>query len=105
VADGGQNGIDTFQAARQSKSPFSVVITDLGMPYVDGRKVAAAVKAVAPSTPVILLTGWGRRLLSDNDVPPCVDRVLSKPPKLIELRAALAEVVGDAAPRAAQEAR
>ena len=105
VADGGQNGIDTFQAARQRKSPFSVVITDLGMPYVDGRKVAAAVKAVAPSTPVIMLTGWGRRLLSDNDVPPCVDRLLSKPPKLIELRAALAELVGDAAPRAAQEAR
>ena len=105
VADGGQNGIDTFQAARQGKSPFSVVITDLGMPYVDGRKVAAAVKAVAPSTPVIMLTGWGRRLLSDNDVPPCVDRVLSKPPKLIELRAALAELVGDAAPRVTQEAQ
>ena len=105
VADGGQNGIDTFLAARQSKSPFSIIITDLGMPYVDGRKVAAAVKAVAPSTPVIMLTGWGRRLLSDNDVPPCVDRLLSKPPKLIELRATLAELVGDAAPRVVQQAR
>jgi len=94
VADGGQNGINTFQAAVQGPEPFSLVITDLGMPYVDGRKVAAAVKASSPATPVILLTGWGRRLIAENDVPACVDRVLSKPPRLIELRTALAELSG-----------
>jgi hypothetical protein len=43
---------------------------------------------------VILLTGWGRRLIAENDVPACVDRVLSKPPRLIELRTALAELTG-----------
>src|SRR5882724_7554236 len=92
VADGGQNGINTFLAARQSPEPFSLVITDLGMPYVDGRKVAAAVKSSSPATPVILLTGWGRRLIAENDVPAHVDRILSKPPRLIELRTALAEL-------------
>jgi signal transduction histidine kinase/DNA-binding NarL/FixJ family response regulator len=92
VADGGQNGIDTFLAAAQGTDPFALVITDLGMPYVDGRKVAAAVKASSPATPVILLTGWGRRLIAENDVPACVDRVLSKPPRLIELRSALVEL-------------
>jgi CheY-like chemotaxis protein len=92
VADGGQKGIDTFTAAVTQGSPFAVVITDLGMPYVDGRKVAASVKAASAQTPVILLTGWGRRLLAENDIPPHVDRVLSKPPRLAELRAALAEL-------------
>lgn len=92
VADGGQKGIDTFTAALTHGSPFAVVITDLGMPYVDGRKVAAAVKAAAAQTPVILLTGWGRRLLAENDIPPHVDRVLSKPPRIAEVRAALAEL-------------
>jgi signal transduction histidine kinase/ActR/RegA family two-component response regulator len=91
VADGGQKGIDAFAAAQQRGAPFAVVITDLGMPYVDGRKVAAAVKAAAPGTPVILLTGWGERLVAENDVPPHVDRVLSKPPKLQVLREALAQ--------------
>jgi CheY-like chemotaxis protein len=62
------------------------------MPYVDGRKVAAAVKSSSPATPVILLTGWGRRLIAENDVPSHVDRILSKPPRLVELRAALAEL-------------
>ena len=72
--------------------PFALVITDLGMPYVDGRKVAASVKAASAQTPVILLTGWGKRLLAENDIPPHVDRVLSKPPRLPEVRAALAEL-------------
>jgi CheY-like chemotaxis protein len=59
------------------------------MPHVDGRKVAAAIKSAA-SIPVILLTGWGQRLVAEGDIPPHVDHVLSKPPKLRDLRAALA---------------
>ena len=91
AATGGREGIELFQA-EHPKEPFAAVITDLGMPYVDGRKVAAAIKERSKETPVILLTGWGHRLVSENDVPPHVDRVLNKPPKLRELRAALAEV-------------
>jgi len=90
TADGGQAGIDAFLAARAQGNPFPVVITDLGMPYVDGRKVSNAVKTAAPETILLMLTGWGQRLVADGDVPPHVDRVLSKPPKLRELREALA---------------
>lgn len=97
AADGGQNGIETFQTANRSGQPFSLVITDLGMPYVDGRKVATAVKTESPQTPVVLLTGWGRRLIAENDTPPHVDRILSKPPKLAALRTALAELTTGAA--------
>jgi signal transduction histidine kinase/ActR/RegA family two-component response regulator len=95
VADGGQQGIDTFRSALERKAQFSIVITDLGMPYVDGRKVAAAIKAASAQTPVVLLTGWGKRLLAENDIPAHVDRVLSKPPRLAEVRAALDELAGD----------
>ena len=34
-----------------------VVITDLGMPHVDGRKVAASIHVLSPHTPIIMLTG------------------------------------------------
>jgi PAS domain S-box-containing protein len=98
-ADGGQQGLDTFYAAHRQGRAFDAVITDLGMPYLDGRRVAAAIKTVSPGTPVILLTGWGQRLLDENEVPTHVDRVLSKPPKLRELRSALLDLVkGAAAP-------
>jgi CheY-like chemotaxis protein len=92
VADGGQAGSDTFRAAAGRGERFAVVITDLGMPYFDGRKVAAAVKAASPTTPVVLLTGWGQRMLADNELPPHVDRVLSKPPSIVDLRRTLAEI-------------
>jgi PAS domain S-box-containing protein len=92
VADGGQAGIDKFHFAQHSSTPFDIVITDLGMPHVDGRTVATAIKSRAPAVPVVLLTGWGYRLHAEDDVPQHVDCVLSKPPKLHELRAALAEL-------------
>jgi len=86
----GQKGIDQFNSALRSRLPFSVVITDLGMPYVDGRQVAAAIKQASPSTPVVMLTGWGQRMVADDEIPPNVDLMLGKPPRLQELRAALA---------------
>ena len=97
TANGGQAGIDAFQSACKSGPPFDIVVTDLGMPYVDGRKVAAAIKQTSGKTPVILLTGWGQRLIAEGDVPTSIDHVLSKPPRLRELRAALAQLTQPAA--------
>jgi signal transduction histidine kinase/ActR/RegA family two-component response regulator/HAMP domain-containing protein len=94
-AHGGQAGIDAFRAARDDARPFALVITDLGMPHVDGRRVAAAVRAMSAETPVILLTGWGERLLAEGTTPPNIDCVVSKPPKLAELRAAILECSRD----------
>ena len=90
VANEGQAGIDAFKAAHDRGEVFAAVITDLGMPHVDGRQVAASVKGLSPSTPVLLLTGWGQGLLAEADMPAHVDVLLSKPPKLREIREALA---------------
>jgi len=95
TANGGQQGIDLFRSSAERAEPFEVVLTDLGMPYVDGRSVAAAVKGISPTTPVILLTGWGQKIIAEGDVPAHVDRVLNKPPKLGELRQALAQSIHD----------
>ena len=93
TALGGEAGIASFASTRGTARAFEVVITDLGMPRVDGRKVAAAIKQASPSTPIILLTGWGQRLLDEATLPENIDRVLSKPPRLNLLRAALLELV------------
>jgi signal transduction histidine kinase/ActR/RegA family two-component response regulator len=99
AADGGQAGIDAFAEAQQRGAKFDVVITDLGMPHIDGRRVAAAIKAASASTLVILLTGWGQRLVDDGDIPAHVDQVLNKPPKLRDLRAALSHVISNSEER------
>jgi signal transduction histidine kinase/ActR/RegA family two-component response regulator/uncharacterized membrane protein affecting hemolysin expression len=90
---GGHEGIEAFNAATKRGECFDIVVTDLGMPHIDGRKVATSIKTVSPTTPVVLLTGWGQRLIATNDTPAHVDKVLAKPPRLHELRAALAELV------------
>ena len=92
TAEGGAAGIETFRQACAGAQRFDLVVTDLGMPHVDGRQVAAAVKAVEPSRPVIMLTGWGHRLRAEDEIPEFVDRVLGKPPKLQDLRTALIEL-------------
>ena len=48
---------------------FDVLITDLGMPGVDGREVARNAKRLSPSTRVLLLTGWADRLEVEGDMP------------------------------------
>ncbi|HET7809194.1 MAG TPA: ATP-binding protein [Steroidobacteraceae bacterium] len=91
TAQGGQQGIERFLAEQRAGRPFPVVITDLGMPHVDGRAVAGAIARAAPGTPVLMLTGWGQRLADTGDVPRDVVAVIGKPPRLGELRQRLAE--------------
>ncbi len=92
AASSGTAGIESFRIAQKGAEPFELVVTDLGMPQVDGRQVAAAVKESSPATPVILLTGWGHRMISEGELPPNFDFVLSKPPRLKELRQALSRL-------------
>jgi len=92
TAGGGQSGIDSFRAARTAGMPYDIVITDLAMPDVDGRQVIASLRAISPRTPIILLTGWRHQLADRVERPPQVDRLLGKPPRIRELRAALAEL-------------
>ncbi len=91
AADGGQNGVTEFRQARMRGEAFDVVITDLGMPQVDGRQVARTIKAESPETPVILLTGWGM-MLNSSDAIPDADELVCKPPRLRELSAAIGRV-------------
>jgi CheY-like chemotaxis protein len=94
AATGGQSGIDTFRAARGSGLPFDIVITDLSMPDVDGRQVVANLRSISPDTPIILLTGWRHQLKDGAERSLQVDRLLGKPPRIRELRMALAELTG-----------
>jgi signal transduction histidine kinase len=92
VSDSGQSGLDEFRLARERGRPFDVVFTDLGMPYLDGRQVAKAIKQESPSTPVVMLTGWGAFMKEDSEPPDQVDGIVSKPPRSRELREILSKL-------------
>ena len=52
-------------------------------------KGGATVKQLSPSSPVIMLTGWGQGLDADSDGSEHVDEVLKQATKLRDLRQAL----------------
>ena len=85
VASTGRHGTELFRAAMLRNQPYEVVITDLGMPDVDGHQVARTIKAESPDTPVIMMTGWGTTMKQDRETAPEVDAVVSKPPHVQEL--------------------
>jgi CheY-like chemotaxis protein len=53
------------------------------------------VKRESPSTPIILLTGWGRIMQEQGERPADVDIVLSKPPRPHDMRQALRRVIAE----------
>ena len=86
LVDGGE-AIARFRA-----EPFDLVFTDLAMPRVSGWQVARAVKQVAPCVPVVLVTGFGVELTSDERRAHGVDAVLVKPLQIQEVLDAVAEM-------------
>lgn len=92
TADGGGTGLEAFHRARNEGRPYDVVITDLGMPGVNGRQVAEAIKKSSPGTSVVMLTGWGGMIEESSDNLLHVDALLSKPPRVNEVLDTLARL-------------
>jgi signal transduction histidine kinase len=68
-----------------------VVITDLGMPKMNGWEVAERIKARSPDTAVFILTGWGEGVAAHESMQ-FVDRVIAKPVSADALLDQLAEI-------------
>ncbi|MBI3462612.1 MAG: GAF domain-containing protein [Planctomycetes bacterium] len=89
-ADSGASGLNMLRA-----KPYDLVITDLGMPELDGLQVTRNVKTVRADTPVIMLTGWGSPFVTEavtqeNDPDYCI----GKPVTLAKLHEVLEKLRG-----------
>jgi len=91
TASCGKDGIELFRTALKQKQPYQAVITDLGMPEMDGHQVARIIKAESPKTPVIMLTGWGTIMKEEGETAPEVDAIIAKPARIDELNNLLLE--------------
>ena len=82
----GEDALQIFDPRRHD-----VVITDLGMPRMNGWEVAERVKSISPDTSVFLLTGWGESVAA-HEGSQFVDRVVAKPVSAEALMEQLAEL-------------
>jgi CheY-like chemotaxis protein len=73
---------------------FDVVISDLGMPDMNGWDLLGQIKQRDPRVPTILITGWGRQISDDEARARGVDYMIEKPFDQDDLREVLAEAMG-----------
>jgi signal transduction histidine kinase/CheY-like chemotaxis protein len=87
-AASGAEGVSLFQVHHHD-----LVLTDLGMPGMTGWRVAEAVKALSPATPVVLLTGWDDEVARPEANAGRVDQIMRKPFDLEDVAAVVAKAL------------
>ena len=88
TANSGPDALKLFE-----KGKFDLVITDFAMPVMKGDALAAAVKAIAPEQPIVMITAYAEMLQSSGNPLSGVDFVISKPFLLENLREAIVKVL------------
>mgnify|MGYP001575876816 FL=1 len=80
-----ENGADAYE--RLSQEPFSLLLTDIVMPEMDGIELARRASELDPTLKIMFITGFAAVTLNsdDGDGPRPDARVLSKPFHLKEL--------------------
>jgi len=84
---------DGMEGLKKIKSGgYSLVITDIVMPYVSGTGVVSALKESGPHIPVIAVTGYGE-IPETMAMEKKADLVLSKPVRMSDLKKHVAELL------------
>ena len=75
---------------------MDLLLTDVGLPGLNGRQLADAARELVPSLPVLLITGYAGPALQDWQLAPGME-VVAKPFKLDALVARVAGMLGQGA--------
>src|SRR5262245_19490631 len=77
------NGEDAFQ--RLKEEPFTLLLTDIVMPKMDGIELARRAAELDPELKIMFITGFAAVVLNNDVAAPKEARVLSKPFHLKDL--------------------
>jgi signal transduction histidine kinase len=86
------NGAEALQSF--APDTFDLVISDLGMPDMNGWDLLGEIKRRDPRVPTVLITGWGRQFSDEEAKERGVDFVIEKPFDQDDLREILAAALG-----------
>ncbi len=84
---------EALVALRAEGAAYRLVMTDHGMPGMNGLQLIAEIQNTHPGLPTLLLTGWGDTVLQNNVVEAMPDAVLGKPINQSDLLETLARLV------------
>ena len=78
-----ENGADALE--RLKEEPFTLLLTDIVMPRMDGIELARRASELDPELMIMFITGFAAVTLNNESSPPKDARVLSKPFHLKDL--------------------
>ncbi len=70
----------------ESRRPIDLLVTDVGLPGINGRQLADTARATIPWLPALMITGYAGRALDNAELAPGVE-ILRKPFVLDDLAA------------------
>lgn len=77
------NGYSAYE--RLQKEPFSLLVTDIMMPEMDGMELAQKATQIDPDIKIMFITGFAAVALNDSPTAAQAAKVLSKPFHLRDL--------------------
>lgn len=77
------NGAEAFE--RLKEEPFTLLLTDIVMPRMDGIELARRASEIDPELKIMFITGFAAVTLNNDSAAPKDARVLSKPFHLKDL--------------------
>ncbi len=86
------NGADAYE--RLQHEPFSLLLTDIVMPRMDGIELARRAADLDPDLKIMFITGFAAVTLNNSEDAPKDARVLSKPFHLKDLVAEVERLLG-----------
>jgi CheY-like chemotaxis protein len=76
---------------------YDLILTDHGMPGMNGLQLVTEVKRDPSGPPIILLTGWGTSLMTTYKVETMPDAILAKPINQSDLLETIAKTIRERA--------
>lgn len=80
---------ETALALLRSEQPFALMLTDVGLPGIDGKELARQARELRPQLPIMFASGYGQSI----DLPEGM-HMISKPFGIDQLRDKMKAILG-----------
>ncbi len=90
-ADVAASGVEALSLLRNNQ--YDLLITDIGMPDMNGWQLVERIKENYPEMKVAVVTGWGADVSNEEKEKYGVDKVLGKPIDMMQLKHMVGEVL------------
>jgi CheY-like chemotaxis protein len=87
------NGKEALEKYQKDSTAINLVITDIGMPIMDGYDLFIELKKINPGLPIIISSGFGDKTISSRIPKEDMAGLISKPYKPVQLQALIKNVL------------